>query len=303
MAVILITSIQLSSCGAGIRLVKTTHLKTVPSASSLEFYNNQLYIIGDDATKVFITDVDHNLVDSIPLFPSEYYRIDKAEKADLESSFIMNESSKPMLVAYSSFSTTKRNKIVGIDLLTKKTSINNAEISLPLLAEMNIEGAAIIGSNLMLSNRANTTHRDNHFIVADTAGFFQGNKKNGLKIIKIALPPSSSVVGISGLAYNKEKDLLLFTASTEDTPNAYTDGAIGESYIGFIDRFSTKLSQQGIKADRFFKLSKYIRNKEPQKIESVAIQQLKGKHMIVHLAADNDNGQSTIIKMNVRVRD
>jgi hypothetical protein len=190
---------------------------------------------------------------------------------------------------------------VSIDLLTKKTSINNTDISSPLLAEMNIEGAVIVGDNLILSNRANTTHRHNHFIIADTAGFLEGKKRNGLSVIKIELPPSSSVVGISGMAYNKEKDLLVFTSSTEDTPNAYTDGAIGESYIGFIQQFSTKLPMQSIKADRFFGLSKYLRSKEPLKIESIAIEEIKGNRMLVHLAADNDNGQSTLIKLSIRI--
>jgi hypothetical protein len=95
--------------------------------------------------------------------------------------------------------------------------------------------------------------------------------------------------------------MLIFSASTEDTPNAYTDGTIGTSYIGYIKKISKKLNGPVVKTDKFISISKYLSEKSAQKIESMVVEEIiKGK-AIVHLAADNDNGESTLFKLRLKL--
>src|SRR5687767_13447161 len=155
----LIASINKESAAQKIKLLKKTHLTDYPSASSLEFYKEKLYVIGDDAASIWILDKEHRFLDSIILFPSKEKRINAAIKADLESSTIIAKNNKNYLVLFSSFSTTNRNKLIFVDLDNPKNDVKQIVSNLDAaVQELNIEGAASIDRNLILSNRANTTH-------------------------------------------------------------------------------------------------------------------------------------------------
>jgi hypothetical protein len=301
LAAILIASINKESAAQKIRLLKKTHLTNYPSASSLEFYKEKLYVIGDDAPSIWILDKNHSFLDSIVLYPSKEKRIDWAIKADLESSTIITKNDKNYLVAFSSFSTPVRNKIIFLSLDEPEKSLKQVETTLEAttVQELNIEGAAYIGHQLILSNRANTTHKNNSLLLT-TIDTTSGINKN-YAAITLYMPGTKKIIGISGISYLKEKNMLLFTASTENTPNAYTDGEIGSSYIGYIKNISKKLAGLSIKADKLISISKYLGEKTAQKIESVTVQEIKGKKAIIQLAADNDNGESTLFKLELKL--
>ena len=261
LAVILIASINKESAAQKIRLLKKTHLTNYPSASSLEFYKDKLYVIGDDAPSIWILDKNHSFLDSVVLFPSKEKRIDWTIKADLESSTIITKNDKNYLVAFSSFSTPARNKIIFLSLDEPEKNLKQVETMLEAttVQELNIEGAASIGHQLILSNRANTTHKNNSLLLT-TIDTTSGINKNYV-VITLYLPKTKKVTGISGISYLKEKDMLLFTASTENTPNAYTDGEIGSSYIGYVKNISKKLTGSSIKADKLISITKYLGEK------------------------------------------
>ena len=290
--------INKESAAQKIKLLRKTHLTDYPSASSLEFYKEKLYVVGDDAASMWILDKEHRFLDSIILFPSNEKRINAAIKADLESSTIVSKNNKTYLVLFSSFSTTYRNKIIFIDLETPKNSARQIVSNLDNVAvqELNVEGTTAINNNLILSNRANTTHTSNSFIITtiDSSGF---NKDN--KTLIVVFPKKKKIIGISGITYVKEKDMMLFTASTENTPNAYSDGEIGSSYIGYIKNISKKLNTGSVKVTKLISISKYLTEQSAQKIESITVESINGKKAIIHLAADNDNGESTLFKLRL----
>lgn len=294
----LIASINKESAAQKIKLLKRTHLTDFPSASSLEFYKEKLYVIGDDAASIWILDKEHQFLDSIVLFPSKNKRLDKMIKADLEASAIITKNNKNYLAIFSSFSTSNRNQIFLIDLENPGNKLSQlvSTIDAAAVDEVNIEGAATINDNLVLSNRANKTHRNNSFIITmmDSSGI-----KTPYKTRTVLLPKRKNILGISGLTYVKEKDLMLFTASTENTPDAYTDGEIGSSYIGYIKNISKKLNERSVKATKLICISKHLGEKSAQKIESIAVEETKRKKIIIHLAADNDNGESTLFKLTL----
>src|SRR5215207_6608430 len=93
LAAILIVSILNNATAQRIKLLQKTHLADYPSASSLEFYQDKLYVIGDDAPSIWILDKEHQFLDSIELFHSKLKRLDKITKPDLESSTIITVES------------------------------------------------------------------------------------------------------------------------------------------------------------------------------------------------------------------
>jgi hypothetical protein len=286
-----------NSVAQSIKLIRTTHLSHYPSASSLEFFRDNLYVIGDDAASMLILDKDHEIKDSMKLFEGDKNRISKNKKLDIESSIIVEENNKPYLLAFGSVSGPRRKQVLWIDLQDQKVSrTERFNPKSKSVEEWNVEGTALVGNHFILSNRANTTHRDNHLLV--TAFDENGPNDKDLHSIKLDLPSSASVVGISSISYIKELDMLLFAASTEETSNAKDDGKIGASYIGYIRNFSKKLGAESLKPDAFVNLGKFLGSKGEQKIESVAVETQKDERLILHLAADNDNGESTIFKLS-----
>lgn len=297
LAVILTVSIQNSSA-QDISLIKTTHLSHYPSASTLEFHQGKLYVIGDDATQALILDKEHALVDSIRLFPGSLKkRISKRSKADIESTIILNRDDSDYLVAFGSLSSPRRNQVLWVDLEDgkwKKTSTFTMKHS--DIKEWNIEGTALVNRHLLLTNRANNSSRTNHLLVT-VFDEKKGINPDSIHSIRLRLPEEKNILGISSISYLKEKDMLLFAATTEQTSNATEDGAIGDSYIGYISNISKKLDRKELKPDEIINITKHLKSKHPQKIESIVVEAPSGKDLIVHLAADNDNGQSMLFKL------
>lgn len=305
LAVILILSIQNKIPAQELELIKTTTLPNYPSASTVEFYQNRLYVIGDDAPYMLILDTDHKPIDSIELFTSEEKRIEKDEKADVEASVIISKEKKDYLVAFSSFATEKRNKTLVFRLSGRAIEKGNfkkksSKFKGVDLKEINIEGAAYVNGRLILSNRANEGNKENHLIISHF-DVEDGEQEKFLNIIALNLASPKNAIGISGMAYLADKDILLFTASTEKTSNTTSDGEIGESYLGYISNISKKLERKAIAPDKLIRLSGLLGRNQPQKIEAVAVEKSTARETILHLAADNDNGQSTLFKMRFRL--
>jgi len=126
-------------------------------------------------------------------------------------------------------------------------------------------------------------------------GAIQETNSSSPVLINLAFN-TKNVIGLSGLYYINDKDLLLFTASEEDTPNATQDGVIGNSYLGYIKKFSEKMTASTLHPDKMITLTDIDPVFKKQKVESVCVEKIVGNSAIVHLASDNDNGQSMLFK-------
>jgi hypothetical protein len=255
-------------------------------------------VIGDDAPQMLILDTAHRIIDSIGVFEGEE-RIPKERKADLESSFILRSANKNYLIAFGSFSTPQRNKLLISDL--DKRNIQIRPLALPAMKEINminIEGSALIGKKLVLSNRSIGKNGINHLIICD---FDLDSGITSYHLIQLNVPGKEYLAGISGLCYQEDLDLLLFTASTEFTEQAYTDGAIGKSYLGYIRNMSEKLEAEALKPDEWIDLSEIFKGRT-FKIESLTFEVITDTRFIIHLAADNDNGQSSLFKLKLNMK-
>jgi hypothetical protein len=285
-------------------LERTLLLSDYPSGSSIEFFDNRLFVIGDDATQLMILNPNYNKVDSVRLFKGAD-RISKNKKTDLESSAIVNASNQQNLLLLGSSSTKRRQQILLYPLNQGKTveSISIKQFNKRLMSsglnELNFEGLAATANNMIISNRGHLGNPSNHFVVTDL-NFWKNQKRAAINIININLrEKTKSFAGISGLTYVASKDILLFTASTEGTASTYDDGEISDSYLGWITNFSTKTALKELSADGFINLSENNQTFSKQKIESVTLQEVQNNTLILHLVADNDNGQSSLFRVRL----
>jgi hypothetical protein len=277
-------------------------LKEFSSASSIEFYNDKLYVVGDDSRSLLVLDKDYNFVESVELFPGDSLRITKKEKSDLEASTIVQYKDKPYLMVAGSSSKSARevffmfplDDMLNYERLSATPFVDSLREQ--GLQRINLEGLTMVNDMLVFANRANMGFPHNYLIAAPAA-FISDPDQLFPKLIKLKLgKEEDSVKGVSGLAYIKSLDILLFTASIEMTANEVDDGGIGDSFLGYITDFSTRLNDEKLKPDVLFNLPQYDSQFDGEKIESVAVESV-GKNIIVHLVADNDDGTSTLFKV------
>lgn len=108
-------------------------------------------------------------------------------------------------------------------------------------------------------------------------------------IKEYALPKINGVeAGFSGATILKNEPKIIFTASVEDTPNAYDDGAILGSFIGMFDISNNCLSEN-------IDYCPVLNVDDNLKIESVTIIEEKSGEAEIIMIADDDQGGSMLI--------
>ena len=293
-------------------LLKSLLLNKFPSGSAINYYNGKLYLIGDDANSMLILDTDYQEVDSVKLFDYSGKRIPKAEKTDFETAVLVNVNDKIHLLILGSASRKKREKGILIplpvadDSFPEPQTFSNAEfmkrVKMQGIPEINIEGATVIGDHLILSNRGNSANPENHLIITEKDFWIRQNEA-ALSVLQVVMPLNiKEVPGISELCYVASKDMLLFTMSSEATDNAYDDGVIGDSYIGWVNGIHQKLLGPDIMLDGLINLSDVNADFKGEKIEGVCIESATDNELILHLVADNDQGESRLFNVILSVQ-
>jgi hypothetical protein len=298
--------IFLTSCTPDFTFNNFKTLSNYPSGSGITYYNNRLYLIGDDATYLAITDTAFNIVDTVRLFDSSQQRIPKELKPDLEAAAVVSvsRSSKILLVGSGSLS-PYRNSGCLIDPVTKeKTFIDldpfYSRIKKQRIDALNIEGVTSIPAGIILASRGNRSFRQNYLIFTKNE-FWNRQDSIEIKICKVGTnADTASFQGVSGLEYSKASDQLLLTVSTENTFNSTDDGTIGKSYLWIIDNISGKKNMMAVNPSRIIDLEELDERFKGHKIESVCIISANKKEMELALVADDDKGTSILFKITLK---
>ena len=85
------------NCGNPSRLERVSDLTDYSSGSGLAYFNNRIYLIGDDMGYLMVTDTAFQMVDTIRL-SSNTGRIPKESKPDLESGACIRLKKTPFLL-------------------------------------------------------------------------------------------------------------------------------------------------------------------------------------------------------------
>jgi hypothetical protein len=256
---------------------------------------------------MLVLNTDYQEIDSIKLFDYSEKRIPKAEKTDFETAVLVNVNDKIHLLILGSASRKEREKGMLIPIadasLPQLQTFSNAEfinrVRMKGIGEINIEGATCIGDHLILSNRGNNANQKNHLIITEKDFWLRQNEV-AFSILSVVIPfNTKEFPGISELCYVESKDILLFTMSSEATNNAYDDGVIGDSYIGWVTGINQKLQEPDIMLDGLINLSEVDADFKGEKIEGVCIESANGNELILHLIADNDLGESKLFNVKL----
>ncbi|MEJ6982614.1 hypothetical protein WG906_19290 [Pedobacter sp. P351] len=281
---------------AQLSYISSSELVAYPSGSTISFYGGNIYLMGDDSRTLLVLDPSLNITDTITLFPGSNTRIKKIDKADIESSEWIGN--KLYLFGSGSLSSQRDSgfvfnpetrQIERIELGSFYQKIRESGIP-----ELNLEGAALVKDHLLFVNRSNLRHKNNHLILSPVKNLLHAPSHT----ITLTLPGKA---GVSGIVYLQEMDLLLLTASEEETSSAYGDGVIGESYLGLIPDISAKLALAEIAPDQWIPLGGIHNDFLGQKIESVCALSTAENKLKLFLVADNDNGTTRIFNLALQL--
>jgi hypothetical protein len=287
-------------------LLNSVLLPDYPSGSAISYYDGKFYLVGDDARNIAVLDRDYREAGTIPLFEHPEKRIPKTEKTDFETAVITDIQQQPHLLAIGSASRKEREQVMLLPLRQPSghfsrfdTAVFTARLRGSGIKEVNIEGATLAGELLILANRGNNTYPENHLLITGKDYWFHQDEAP-LSVLPLTLPPGmNSFLGVSELCYDPLSDTLLFTLSSEATANAYDDGAIGDSYIAWVNHFSQKIKQTGLSLDALINLPEANAAFKGEKIEGICIEAAHHNEWLLHLVADNDKGQSRLFRLKL----
>ena len=298
-----IISLWLISCrGKSNLLLEVKPLPGYPSASGAEYRDGKIYLIGDDANQLILLDTTLQIRDSIGLYQYPEKRIPKSLKPDLESMTLLEDD---RLLLMGSASLAPQRNIAWLirrdnkqkDCIRLDTFFHRVQLT--GIKELNIEGLTAYPGGFILANRGSKGYPRNHLVFTRHSFWTRQSSVEISSMLAGVNTDSSLFSGISGLAYAPRQDALLLTVSTEDTRNSMDDGAIGKSYLWIIRNISSKKNWKAVNPDQVIELDALDPRFIGQKIESVAILKETAKRLYLLLAADNDNGSSTLFKMVV----
>ncbi len=288
-----------------IELLNYSVINDFQSGSSLDFYQDLIFVIGDDAKDVVVLYKDFTEAKRVNMFQSETTRIHKDVKYDLETSTIVNINGVNNLLILGSGAKQEFRSVGYLIPLNTKYVVPepfryNTFVSRLKredgIKEINIEGCASLPNKFLLANRGNKRNPDNLLIVTEN-NFWENQENASISVCRMLLPDKDAAV--SELNYDELTDTLFFTASIEQTTNAIDDGNIGDSFIGYIKNISQKLNKNTVQIDYFYNLSKISPKFEGHKIEGMCIENKSGNNYTINLVSDNDNDESTIFKIKL----
>lgn len=283
-------------------VIQQTHTLSEPSsASGIEYVQGNYYVIGDDASALFVLDDAFKTLKTIPLLANKLVEqhIPKKQKPDFEClTWVMIEE-VPHLLVLGSGAKELRKIALLVNLLTDEVTplpyLNHyntweKDITFTLGAELNLEALASTETDIFLFQRGNVAEKNTflRYSIADL-------KKDqfGYQVFSTILPTlKGGKAGFSGACYIFEWHKLLFTASVELTNNAIDDGEVAGSFVGI-------LSPQGR-----VKAVTPVVDAQGQtylgKIESISIKKIISKKELIAVAVtDPDGGTSQWLELKI----
>ena len=301
-------SLLLINCRPGFTFKSSNELNDYPSGSGMAYFNNRIYLIGDDAAYLLIVDTTLNGIDSINLIESQQRRIPKDVKQDLEAAAVVpvNKSYAVLLLGSGSLDPYRSHAWLIQPYTKQKTQFSldtfYKRIKAEGIKELNIEGVTAIPGGIVLANRGNKTFTKNHLIFI-AKEFWDYQDSTAIKIIKVGTNTDTAFFsGVSGLDYSRKTDRLLLTISTENTYSSQADGAIGKSYLWIINDISSKKRLTAINPNKVIDLAALDKRFVGHKIESVCIIAENRKETALVLAADDDKGTTVLFKIIMKNR-
>lgn len=298
-----------SSCNSkemNFEISEQRELVGIASASGIEVTGEDIYVVGDNTPWLFKLNRKMELVEKIQLFPQKSFSdsiIEKLQKPDLEALTSVDKVGEKLYAFGSGSKSPERDILVEINLILSASG-ETSEYSLADFyqslrkqanltpAEFNIEAAVIFDDFIFLFNRGKNVIFK--FSLPEFQNYlFEDRDIPEAEIFKIHLPEINGIIsGFSGATIDREKEMILFTSTVEDTDNWIDDGEILGSFIGVI-KLEDLVDQLTPQSFAIVRDETYLRIK----VESIAVFSESAKDKLdLILVTDSDGGKSEFVR-------
>ena len=155
-----------------LELLDFTELENYPSGSGIEFYNDNIYIVGDHSSDLLVLNKKWTKPSLINLFDAADKKTLSPEKLnpELESMSVLSVDKKPHLLIIGTGSSENRNKAVFFNLKTSVArwadlAVFYSRIKTAGISELYIEGIAEVYDYLVMVNRGSSASQPSHLII------------------------------------------------------------------------------------------------------------------------------------------
>lgn len=285
-----------------LKLLDYKEIPDLPIGSNLEFYNETLYLVDDDASDMVALNKKWQTQATHQLLGYDDPKILPGSKSDFEATTIVEVNSIPRLLVLGFDVKDNHHKAILVnldDFTTEEFDISEFYNRLKeTVGVINIESAAIVLGKLVLCNRDHKTAPENHIIVTD-ADFWKNQAKAEITTISFDLPQTpNQVVGLSGLTYSYKNDWLVVTLLSESTDKDHQ--TTGDSYLAIIENASRKVVRKKMKVNSLFHLNETSDDFVGFNMQSVCIRSEKSSRLKLYLLADNKAGKNGVFTVRVK---
>lgn len=283
----------------------------IPSTSGVEWHQDRLYAVSDDSPWLFELDQAWQLKKKTTLkeYPfNEKGRVPKKMKPDYEA---LTADGENLIVLGSGSKSPKRDFAYLINtqtgeiqekIMTDFYKSLKAKAGILSKKKINIEAIAATDNQMLVFHRGNNSK--NVIFQLDKAEFYRFMKGESSDLptataLRFNLPSIGGFVsGFSGASFITEQQALLITSSVEATGDAYNDGEVLGSFIGYLP-----LSELKDGKDLTQVLQPLQRDGKTviTKVESISVREISTDGSLkVTAASDNDTGVSEFFELTLR---
>jgi hypothetical protein len=285
-----------------LKLLDYREIPDLPVGSNVEFFNDTLYLVDDDASDMVAINKKWQIQATHKLLRIDDPKILPGSKSDFEATTIVEVNSIPRLLVMGFDAKDNHHKaiLVNLDDLTKE----EFDISIfynrlkETVGVINIESAAIVLGKLILCNRDHKAAPEKHIIVTD-ADFYKSQETAEITTISFDLPQTpKQVVGLSGLTYSYKNDWLVVTLLSEGADKDHN--TTGDSYLAIIENASRKVVRKKMKVNALFHLNEANKGFTGYNMQSLCIRSDKSRRVKLYLLADNKSGKNGVFTVRVK---
>ena len=237
---------------SSLKILSSRYYDDLPSASGVEIYKGNVYLVADDLPRMFELDMRGQILHQYQISGNTKIvngRTPKNIKADFESMAIVKQNNHDYLLVLSSGSKKIKRDTAYLFSLENKRVVAKKNIrgwynaikkkaAMAVADEINIEGLAIARGKIYVAHRGNVS---GNFIASSSLTDFisylsgESNVVPAVDIFPFKLPLYNGLTaGLSGLCSTSDDSGLLVTASLESTDDVVNDGSVLGSYLGYI---------------------------------------------------------------------
>lgn len=290
-----------------LQLLQSTPLPYFRNLTALEYHDKTVMAIGNDATRIMLLSRQHKMLDTLQLFDYKSKPGKGLAPGGIQATAVVALEDKPVLLIMGSGQPRADKSDIWLFPLQSR---HFSEVYIPSFAipeffkriqkagvkDINIEGAAAIGKRMVLANSATTTSNENILVVTEF-DFWTNSWQVDLHLSKLELEEPG--MSVSGLEYDKQQDVLLFTATA--AAHSKADAGV-QPKIGVVLEASRRINQRIIRPDYLFNLAHAIPEVGNQTLQSICLEddQTEKGGSILHLCASDPAGKCYIYKLSVK---